>query len=72
MRYVEFTGLIREELLRNPSGLTWVELRERLDLPYNRPCPTWVKRMEEETGLSRARGSGRAFVWRIRAEKQEM
>jgi hypothetical protein len=65
MRYVQFQDLICEELGRNPDGLTWAELRERLDLPYDRPCPTWVRRMEEEAGLSRARGSGRAYVWKI-------
>ena len=68
MRYAEFEDVIREELVRHPEGLTWAELRARLDLPYDRPCPTWVRRMEQEVGLSRARGSGRAYVWEIRAE----
>jgi hypothetical protein len=68
MRYVEFVLLIEEELLNNPGGLTWVELKERLDLPYKQPCPTWVGRMERENRLSRSRGSGRAYVWTIKAE----
>jgi hypothetical protein len=68
MRYVEFESVIWEELVQHPEGLTWAELRERLDLPYDRPCPTWVRRMEQEVGLSRARGSGRAYVWKIRTE----
>lgn len=66
MRYVEFRSAIEEELLENRAGLTWAELKERLNLPYRQPCPEWVKRMEEEVGLSRARGTGRAYVWRIR------
>lgn len=65
MRYVDFRTVIRDELLQNPAGLTWKELKERLDLPYDRPCPTWVKRLEQEAGVSRARGSGRAYVWQI-------
>jgi hypothetical protein len=65
MRYQDFRDGIQEELRQNPAGLTWAELRERLDLPYRQPCPEWVKRMEEETGLSRARGSGRAYVWTL-------
>jgi hypothetical protein len=71
MRYMEFQNAIQEELLANPAGLTWAELRERLDLPYKQPCPEWIKRMEAELGLSRARGSGRAYVWKIEPEKRE-
>jgi hypothetical protein len=66
MRYVDFRNVIQEELGQNPAGFTWVELKERLDLPYDRPCPTWIKRMEQEAGLSRVRGSGRAYIWVIR------
>jgi hypothetical protein len=66
MRYLEFRNAIEEELLQNHAGLTWAELKERLNLPYNQPCPEWVRRMEEDAGLSRARGAGRAYVWRIR------
>lgn len=66
MRYQEFRDAIQEELLANPAGLTWAELKGRLNLPYKQPCPEWVKWMEEEMGLSRAReGTGRAYVWKI-------
>lgn len=65
MRYVDFRDAIRDELRRNPAGLTWAELKDRLDLPYERPCPTWVSRMEQEVGLSRAKGSGRAYAWKV-------
>ncbi|HSR29034.1 MAG TPA: hypothetical protein VLY63_00615 [Anaerolineae bacterium] len=70
MRYMEFQNAILEELLENPAGLTWAELRERRNLPYKQPCPEWVKRMEEDVGLSRARGSGRAYVWKIQPEER--
>ena len=66
MRYVDFKDAIRDELRKNPSGLTWAELQENLDLPCKRPCPTWVRRMEEEIGLARTRGPGRAFLWKLR------
>ena len=65
MRYVDFRDLIQKELRRNPAGLTWAELRQRLDLPYDRPCPTWVQQMSREVGLSRSKGSGRAHLWRL-------
>ncbi len=65
MRYIEFRESIKKELRRHPEGFTWVELRDRLNLPYDRACPTWVKRMETEIGLVRAKGVGRAYVWRV-------
>lgn len=71
MRYLEFRNAIEEELLQNRAGLTWAELKERLNLPYKQPCPEWVRRMEEEVGLSRARGAGRAYVWKIQPESRE-
>jgi len=69
MRYLVFRDLIRKELRKNPAGLTWLELKERLNLPYDQPCPTWVKRLEDEIGLSRTRGAGRAYVWKVRSKK---
>lgn len=67
MRYVEFRDAIRKELRRTPAGLTWAALRDRLDLPYDRPCPAWTKALEREIGLARVEGSGRALVWTIAA-----
>ena len=66
MKYLEFKQRIEAELRRNPAGLTWNEIRDRLDLPYDRPCPTWLKQLEDDIRLSRAKGSGRALVWTIK------
>ncbi len=66
MRYVDFREIIQEELSHHPDGLTWTEIKEQLDLPYDRPCPSWVHRMEEEIGLIRIKNSGRAYVWKLR------
>ena len=65
MRYVEFRDQIDSELRRNPAGLTWVELKRRLNLPYSRPCPTWVSQLEAEIGLTRSKGAGAAYIWRV-------
>lgn len=65
MRYDEFRDLIQTELRRSGDGLTWSQLKDRLDLPYERPCPEWVKRMEREIGLLREKGDGRAYVWTV-------
>jgi hypothetical protein len=69
VRYVDFRDVIKKELRRNPGGLTWTELKQRLDLPYDRPCPSWVRQMGEDVGLSRSKGSGRAYVWKLRRRK---
>jgi hypothetical protein len=65
MRYTEFRDAIRDELRQTRSGLTWLQLRDRLGLPYEVPCPEWTRRLEEEIGLVRARGEGRAYVWSV-------
>ena len=65
MKYTEFRDRIRRKLLRTPNGLTWAELRDALDLPYERAGPTWTKQLEQEIGLERVRAGGRALTWRI-------
>jgi len=65
MRYAEFRDSIQSELRRHPAGLTWKALRSRLDLPYDRPCPTWTKCLEFEIGLSRSKGPQGAHVWKV-------
>lgn len=66
-KYVQFRDSIQKELQRNPAGLTWTELRCRLDLPSERACPEWTKQLEQEIRLTRTKGSGRALVWRVPA-----
>lgn len=63
MQYVEFKSAIQKHLRGRRQGATWVELRETLALPYDRPCPEWTKRLEQEIGLVRRKGAGRALVW---------
>jgi hypothetical protein len=67
MRFTEFSSAIVEELRKQPQGLTWNQLRDQLALPYDRPCPTWVARLEREAGLRRTRRDGPALVWTIDA-----
>jgi len=65
MRYEEVKQLIRSELRKDPSGLTWAELKSRLRLPYKNLCPQWTIQLEDEIGLIRKRGDGRAYIWRL-------
>ena len=51
MHYVEFKAAIQQHLKRKRQGATWIELRETLALPYERPCPEWTRRLEAEIGL---------------------
>lgn len=66
MRYTEFRESIQSFLRKNPSGVTWMELRDALKLPYDRACPGWTKRLEQEIGLVRVKGAGRALIWKIK------
>jgi hypothetical protein len=69
MRYIEFRDAIEGLLPRPPGGLTWSETRDRLDLPYDRACPTWTRKLEGEIGLTRRKGVRRALVWRVPTSK---
>ena len=66
MRYIDFRDAIDAELRRHPAGRTWAQLRDGLGLPYERPCPQWTRRLEQEIGLSRVSApSGRAYIWKV-------
>jgi hypothetical protein len=67
MRYGEFKAAIQQHLRRNKAGATWVELRDALALPYDRPCPEWTRRLETEIGLIRRQAAGRSLVWALRS-----
>jgi hypothetical protein len=66
MRYTDFKAAIHRHLRRHSAGLTWLELREALALPYERPCPEWTRRLEAEIGLTRRKGASRRLVWSLR------
>ncbi|HZZ44523.1 MAG TPA: hypothetical protein VFE58_16425 [Tepidisphaeraceae bacterium] len=66
MKYPEFRDAIHRALRKHRNGLTWPELRDRLSLPYTRPCPEWTKQLEQEIGLTRTPGTTRrALIWKV-------
>lgn len=65
MTYEAFRDAIQSALCRYRDGLTWAQLRDQFDLPYERACPTWTRQLEEEIGLRREKGQGRALIWRL-------
>lgn len=71
MTYLEFKAAIQQHLRRSRAGATWVELRDKLGLPYERACPEWTRRLEEDIGLERRKGAGRALVWQIRSKARK-
>lgn len=65
MRFEEVKNLIHSLLTTHSNGMPWAEIRDQLDLPYKTLCPEWTKQLETEIGLSRSKGTGRAFVWSV-------
>lgn len=65
MHYSEFKAANGAHLRRNRKGATWLELRKALALAYQRPCPEWTRRLEDEIGLIRGKGPGRALIWQL-------
>ena len=63
--YEAFKTAIHGGLTAAPSGLTWKELRARLRLPYDRPCPEWTRRLEQDIRLVRRKAGGNALVWAV-------
>jgi hypothetical protein len=68
MSYDEFKTAIAEVLSSAPDGLSWTEIKARLSLPQRVPNNLWVRMMERDINLSRARDqkTGKT-VWRIKA-----
>jgi hypothetical protein len=66
MTYEDFKKTIRSALMKKRSGATWNDLKVAQNLPYDRPCPEWTRRLEKEIGLVRRKGDARALIWSIR------
>jgi len=64
MRYTEFRNRIQQALSDSP-GMTWSELKHSQDLPYARPCPEWIARLEKDIQLERSERKGNALVWKL-------
>ena len=52
------------QLRANPTGLTWTELKGKLQLPQKVPNNKWVRRMEKDIDLVRLKDV-RGLVWKI-------
>lgn len=63
--YEKFKIQIEAILKAEPKGLTWTEIKQRLNLPQRVPNNRWVRQMEMDIGLTRTK-EARGTVWRLK------
>lgn len=59
--FEEFKKSIKNILERHPAGLTWSQIRDKLNLPQKYPNNKWVRKLEQEIGLRRIRKGSELF-----------
>jgi bifunctional DNA-binding transcriptional regulator/antitoxin component of YhaV-PrlF toxin-antitoxin module len=64
MTYEEFRDKIKN-LLQYSDGMTWTEIRTKLNLDQVVPNNKWVREMEKDIGLLRLKDP-RGLIWRLR------
>ena len=62
--YEDFRDEIKKLLRNNPQGLSWAQIKKRLQLSQRAPYHKWVRRMEKDIGLLRER-RGSKTIWRL-------
>lgn len=60
--YEDFKNSIKSILERHPSGLTWTQIRDKLNFSQKYPNNQWVRRLESDIGLKRIK-AGRDLFW---------
>lgn len=65
MNYEEFRDKIETILHENPNGLTWSQIKERLNLPQKVPNNQWVARLEKDINLIREKQEKSVLIWRL-------
>ncbi len=61
MFYDEFKDSIKNILERHPAGLTWTQIRDKLNLHQKNPNNKWVRLLEKDIGLKRIKIGGNLF-----------
>ena len=59
--YEDFKESIKNILERHPGGLTWSQIRDKLNLPQKAPNNKWVRKLEEDINLRRIKLNGGTF-----------
>jgi len=60
--YGDFKKSIKNILERHPAGLTWSQIRDKLNLPQKYPNNQWVRKLEQDIGLKRV-SVGSELLW---------
>lgn len=64
VRYEEFRQKVLKLLMDQPEGLTWMEIKVKLNLPQRVPSNKWVSMLERDIGLVRIK-EAKGIVWRL-------
>jgi hypothetical protein len=64
-QYEKFKIQIETILKTESAGLTWTEIKSRLNLPQKVPNNKWVHMMETDIGLTRV-NEKRGTVWKLK------
>lgn len=62
--YSEFKKSIEQLLKRYPEGLTWTEIKNKLNFSQKVPNNEWVKKLEDDIGLTRVQKNNTP-IWKI-------
>jgi antitoxin component of MazEF toxin-antitoxin module len=66
MTYDDFKKIVKEELEKEPKGLTWTQIREKRPELYQKvPNNLWVYTLERDVGLLKKK-VGTKTLWRLK------
>mgnify|MGYP001053255941 CR=1 FL=1 len=72
MSYLDFKERILVLLNTEPAGLSWSEIRRKLQLPQKVPNNLWVRMIEKDIGLVRHLDNKTAkVIWKLESRKKE-
>jgi len=66
LTYEDFRGKIQDVLAKPQSPLTWTEIRTIAKLPEKFPNNKWVRRLEEDIALTRAKDVHGIIKWQVK------
>lgn len=62
--YDDFRNSIKNILERHPAGLTWSQIRDKLNYSQKAPNNKWVRKLEQDIGLKRIKRGG-DMIWAL-------
>lgn len=63
--YDKFKTQIESALKNEPQGLTWTEIKQKLNLPQKVPNNRWVRQLETDIGLTRTK-EPKGVIWKLK------